>query len=144
MRATLFLTTGLILGGCATQSPPRAPLVDTYWRLAEIEGKSIPAHPGAREPHIVLARDGSRLSGFAGCNGFAGKWEQHGETLRLGDKLAMTRMACVGDGDALEAAFTKALASTASYRISGDKLELRDSRDAVRMVFEARGPVPPK
>jgi heat shock protein HslJ len=140
--AALVLASVLAFCGCATQSSKEAPLLDTYWRLAGIDGKTVAIHAGAREPHIVLRGEGSRISGFAGCNGFAGSFRHEGTMLRVGDKLAMTRMACVGEGDALEAAFAKALTSVAAYRIAGDRLELYDAQGAVRMVFEARGSAP--
>ena len=142
MRRALVSLLAAIASGCATPSPsPAAVLLDTYWRAVQIDGQAVVHRAGTRELHIVLRREGSRISGFAGCNNLAGGFQQDGPSLRIGDKLAMTRMACVGDeGNALETAFTKALTSAASYRIAGDRLELRDAAGAVRMIFEARGP----
>ena len=139
MRA--WIASAALVCGCAAQPPaPAAELFETYWRAVEIDGKPIVRRPGTREPHILLKREANRISGFAGCNSVAGTFRHEGVALRFGDKLAMTRMACAGEGDALEASFTKALTSTASYRIAGDRLELRDAQGAVRMIFEARGP----
>jgi heat shock protein HslJ len=138
MRATLP-PAALIVAGCVAQPvAPAADLLDTYWRAVLVEGQAIARQSGTREPHIVLKREGSRISGFAGCNNLAGTFQQDGGTLRFGDKLAMTRMACVGGGDAFEAAFTKALVSTTSWRIVGDQLELRDAQGVARMIFETR------
>ena len=137
-----MLSTALACGCAAQPADPAAGLFDTYWRAVQVDGRAVTHRAGTREPHLVLNRDGSRVSGFAGCNGFAGNFQQHGATLRLGDKLAMTRMACVGEGDTLETAFTKALTSVSTYRISGDRLELRDAQGTVRMIFEARGTAP--
>jgi heat shock protein HslJ len=133
------LLTAVIVAGCATQPvAPASDLLDTYWRVVLIDGQAVARRPGTREPHIVLRREGSRVSGFGGCNSLAGTFQQDGGTLRFGDKLAMTRMACVGEGDALEAAFTKALLSTSSFRIAADQLELRDAQGAARMILETR------
>ena len=138
-RATLLMLAVQAVVGCATQSAaPATPLFGTYWRAVQIDGQAVTRRAGTREPHIVLKREGSRISGFAGCNSLSGTFEQDGGGLRFGDKLAMTRMACVGEGDALEAAFTKALVSTASWRIVGDRLELRDAQGAARMILETR------
>ena len=138
MRA--WIASAALVCGCAAQPPaPGADLFGTYWRTVEIDGKPLVRRPGTREPHIVLRREDSRVSGFAGCNNLFGEFRQDGATLRFGDKLGMTRMACVGEGDALEQAFTKALLSASSYRIAGDRLELRDGQGAVRMVLEAHG-----
>ena len=137
-RATLLIA-AWVVAGCATQPlAPASGLLDTYWRALQIDGQAIVRRPGTRELHIVLRREGNRISGFAGCNSLAGTFQQEGGALRIGDKLAMTRMACVGEGDALEAAFTKALVSTTSWRIVGDRLELRDVQGAARMIFETR------
>ena len=141
MRRSTLLLAALIVAGCGTQPvAPASDLLDTYWRAVHVDGRAIARRPGTRELHIVLKREGSRMSGFAGCNSFAGSFRHEGGTLRFGDKLAMTRMACVGEGDKLEASFTKALTSTVSYRIAADRLELRDAQGAVRTIFEARGP----
>ena len=140
-RAALLVLATLGCGCAAQSTAPSTGLFDTYWRATQIDRQAIVHRPGTREPHIVLKREGSRVSGFAGCNGFAGSFRQDGEKLRFDDRLAMTRMACVGEGDTLEAAFTKALLGTVSYRMAGQELELRDALGAVRMTLEARGPV---
>jgi heat shock protein HslJ len=138
MRRAALLT-AVIVAGCATQPvAPTSDLLDTYWRVVLIDGQAVARRPGTREAHIVLRREDSRVSGFAGCNSLAGTFQQDGGTLRFGDKLAMTRMACVGEGDALEAAFTKALLSTRSFRVAAGQLELRDAQGAARMILETR------
>ena len=137
-RATLLIA-AWVVAGCATQPvAPARDLLDTYWRAVQIDGQAIARRPGTRELHIVLKREGNRMSVFAGCNSVAGTFQQDGSALRFDDKLAMTRMACVGEGDALEAAFTKALVSTTSWRVVGDMLELRDAQGAARMILETR------
>ena len=139
MTRAMLLPAALVVAGCVTQpGAPANDLLETYWRVAAIEGQGVARRPGTRELHIVLKREGRRVIGFAGCNSLAGTFEQDGGGLRFSDKLAMTRMACVGEGDALEAAFTKALLSTNSYRIAADLLELRDAQGAARMILETR------
>jgi heat shock protein HslJ len=138
MRLALLSLVAAIGGGCATPSvAPPTELLDTYWRAAQIDGQAVVRRPGTRELHIVLRREGSRISGFAGCNNLAGGFRQDRDMLSFGN-LAMTRMACVGEGDALEAAFTKALGSTVSWRIAGNTLELRDAQGTTRMILEAK------
>ena len=137
MRATLGLAIVFVAVACATQAPvPKVDLLETYWRAVQIDGRPLVRRAGTREPHIVLRREGSRVSGFAGCNSLAGGFRQDRDMLTFGN-LAMTRMACVGEGDAIEAAFTKALGSTVSWRITGNTLELRDAQGAARMTLEA-------
>ena len=141
MRVALLLPVVLIAAACATHSlEPTAPtvdLLDTYWRVEQIDGYRLVRRPGTREPHIVLSREGSRVSGFAGCNNLSGAYLQVRDALSI-ENFLMTRMACGGEGDALEAAFTKALGSTSTYRIVANRLELRDVQGVTRMILEAR------
>jgi copper homeostasis protein (lipoprotein) len=123
---------------CAPQAAGRAELLETYWRPVEIDGKPVLLHAGTREPHLVLAREGSRLRGYAGCNSMAGGYVQQGEALSFG-RMAVTRRACIGDGtNELESAFLAALEATAAYRIIAESLELRDKAGKLRMKLEAR------
>jgi heat shock protein HslJ len=146
-RFLQLLLLSVLASGCvatrqetAPQAASHAELLDTFWRPVEIDGNPVRIHPGTREPHMVLAREGSRANGYAGCNSFAGSFKQEGEALRFGP-LAVTRRACLGDGaDALEASFLGALEATASQRITGESLELRDAAGKTRMRLEARYP----
>ena len=145
MRAytpVLFCFAALLTGCAATteQAGPavRLELQETYWRPVEIEGRPVVIHAGTREPHVILRREGARINGYTGCNTLAGGFKHDGTRLNFG-KLIMTRMACLPEaGHVLEAAFVKALHSTASYRIIGESLELRDAAGMTRMRLEAR------
>jgi copper homeostasis protein (lipoprotein) len=113
-------------------------LLETYWRPVENESGRVLVHAGTREPHVILRREGARISGYTGCNTLTGAFKHDGNILNFG-KLIMTRMACLPEpGNVLEAAFVKALQSTASYRIIGESLELRDAAGMTRMRLEAR------
>lgn len=140
-RAALLFLAALV-SGCSTTPPASAPaaeLLDTYWRPVEIDGAPVTSPPGTREPHLLLSKDIRRVSGYAGCNNLTGSYTQDGPALHFGP-MAVTRRACIGDGDALEAAFFKALHATASQRITGKSLELRDTAGKTRIRLEARDP----
>lgn len=81
------------------------PLRETYWRLAEIAGKSVNATEQQREAYLVFSPEGSRISGSGGCNRLAGSYEVTGASLRVGG-VAVTRMACA-HGMETEASFCK-------------------------------------
>ena len=98
---------------------------------AEIDGKPVTIRPGTRQPHVVLRREGSRISGFAGCNNLTGVFQLDGASLRIGDKLAMTRMACPPPQSELEALFVAAV----------DKAQ-RLERDNTALVLIAEGQAP--
>ena len=69
------------------------------------------------------------LKGTTGCNTFSGSFQQDGNTIRMGDTLAMTRMFCPGEG---ESRFLEALKNITAFRIEGDQLTLLGG-DVVRM-----------
>ena len=97
-------------------------LENTYWRLVELNGATVTAHEGQREVHVILRLDGN-VGGFGGCNHLTGRYQRDGTTLRFAD-LGSTLMACPYSDD--EAAFMTALQNTASFRILGESLDLRD------------------
>ena len=134
--AIRLLAVALLVAGCAQQPAaiPPAPLLETYWRAAEIEGVPYTPRPGVREAHLLLS-DG-RVTGFTGCNNLTGRYEH--DTARLTFKPpATTRMACLPDSD-IEQRFLSALNATGSYRISGSMLVLIDGAGKTRMRLLAR------
>ena len=100
------------------------PLDNTYWRLVELNGSAVTPHEGQREVHIILRVDG-QVGGFGGCNHLTGRYERDGLQLRFID-LGSTLMACPHSEE--EAAFMTALQHTASFRILGESLDLRDDQ----------------
>jgi len=71
-------------------------ITGTYWRLTELKGKPVkpPATPEKKEVHIKLIKEGNRLEGFAGCNGFGGQFElQDSSRIRFSNIMG-TMMAC--------------------------------------------------
>jgi len=131
----------VLLAGCAGTAPTTSgrELTGTFWGLVEIDGNTFPEYQGTRQPHVVFRREDAGISGFAGCNNMAGSYETSGDRLRVGP-LSLTRMACLGpEATAMESAFVRGLDETASYRITGRTLELRDASGSPRILLEARG-----
>jgi heat shock protein HslJ len=92
------------------------------WKLVELNGKPAAKGANGKPATLTLTAAGTRANGYAGCNTFFGSYTLTGSALKFG-LLGMTRMACPGT-DALESAYTKALAATTGQRLSGGKLEL--------------------
>ena len=84
---------------------------------------------------VAFGDDGS-ISGSAGCNNFRGGYTVDGATIAIGP-LATTRMMCPTPEGVMEqeAAFIAALESAATYRIDGDRLDLRTADDALAAVL---------
>lgn len=121
---------------CTSRADGRASLLETYWRPVEIGGKPVAIRAGTREPHFVLSREGN-VRGFTGCNNLMGAFVQAGNSFRF-KGIAATRMACLPAGNDIEPRFLAALDATASIRIAGESLELRDRDGKVRMRLEAQ------
>jgi copper homeostasis protein (lipoprotein) len=121
---------------CAADAPATAALLNTRWRLVEIDGQPVKLTTGQREPFLQLSGEGNRVRGFGGCNGISGRFEQGSDGF-LFKALALTRRACDGAAGTQEASYLAALQATASRRIVGDALQLRDAQGRMRLRFEA-------
>ena len=102
------------------------------WRLVELEGQPALAGGGAREPHLIFARDSvDRVGGATGCNSMGGRYEADGERIRFSD-LFSTKMACVEEERMRqETRFVGALERADRYAISGDTLTLSEGATVV-------------
>jgi len=99
-----------------------AELQNTYWKVIELDGKAVSTPEGMREAHVILASEGSRAHGHAGCNNFFGSFETSEDKLSF-SALGSTMMACP-EGMDTEQAFLQALGETTRYEISGQFLTL--------------------
>jgi copper homeostasis protein (lipoprotein) len=122
---------------CAREALAQAELINTYWRPVEIDGEPVMLKATQQEPHFVLSVQGNRMRGSTGCNRIVGGFEQDAHGLRF-QVLATTRMACPPAVARLETRFLDALNATASQRIIGESLELRDASGQLRMRLESR------
>jgi heat shock protein HslJ len=104
--------------------------------VVEIDGQPVRLAEGRREPYLQLSNEGNRVRGFGGCNAINGGFEEGSDGFRF-IRMAGTRKACPSDVLTQEARLLAALEATASRRIVGDTLQLRDGRGAVRVRFEA-------
>jgi heat shock protein HslJ len=107
--------------------PPRpatAPLAGTTWNLIQLAGQPIITTDPQRQPHLILDDDAHRVAGSGGCNRLMGGYERDGDRITF-SQVATTMMACPDAMDT-EAAFTKALAQVAAWRVLGQQLELLD------------------
>jgi heat shock protein HslJ len=148
-RTAMSLTLLLALGACAMEGKPAptqtsvpvsitaaSPLVGTNWALTKLGDAPVALAAGQREPFLQLQASDGRVSGFAGCNMFAGPYQLSGESLSFGP-LAMTRMACA-PGMNIEGAYANALRDTKSYKIAGSQLVLSDASGKALASFTAK------
>jgi copper homeostasis protein (lipoprotein) len=121
---------------CAADAPSTATLLNTRWRLVQIDGQPVRVAPEQREPWLQLLAEGNRARGHTGCNGISGRFEQGSDGF-LFKQLDRTPKACSYGATLQEAGYLAALQATASRQIVGDALQLRDAQGRVRLLFEA-------
>jgi len=90
----------------------------------------------------ITARFGEdgRITGHVGCNGYFASYKVTGQRMAIGPP-ASTRRVCAEPEGVMEQEFLylKALATAMQYRISGSRLELRNSQGSVAAVFVRGG-----
>lgn len=130
-----------ITTGCATGAgQPSEELTGVEWRLTEIDGAPVVGPAGGREPHIRLAADSARVTGFTTCNHMFGRYETPGGGRLRFAQLGSTKMACVELARAQqEQRFMAALQSVDRYTVTGDTLTLYEN-DRPRARFVAGQP----
>jgi len=82
-----------VLPGEVCEPTHHASLLDTYWKLLELQGNPVVTPEGMREAHFILASSESRAHGFSGCNNFFGSYKNDGDSLSF-SAMGSTMMAC--------------------------------------------------
>jgi putative lipoprotein len=127
VRIVLFIICGLfllfLLSANYKEPAPAASLVNTYWRLAELDGNAIVTAEGRREMKFTL-RGENKVTGYGGCNSFFGRYTFDESKLSF-SQLAATKMFCA-DTTKMENMFMKSLAEVSVYKITGQILQLSD------------------
>ena len=118
--------------------PPRpVTLAGPRWELVELDGRPVEeseAENGAAS--LLLDAGAMRVSGSGGCNRLTGAYSTEGSNLFF-EGVTTTRMACAGPAMSQEKEFLDALALADSFKIDGDRLELRRG-DKVLARFQAQ------
>jgi len=112
-----------------------AELLNTYWRLTEIDGVPVVTKQEQREMKLTLRVEENKVNGFGGCNSFFGTYTHDVHALKFGP-LAATRKFCADRMDQ-ESQFFKLLSETTSYTINGQELHLIDGQGKPVLKLEA-------
>jgi heat shock protein HslJ len=91
---------------------------------------------------ITAEFDGEQINGSSGCNNYFGAYEAEGENISIGP-LANTERFCMDPDGVMdqEQEYLAALQSAATYRIDGDRLEMRTADGALAVSMVAVEPV---
>ena len=109
MRLAPLLTLALLAAPALAQ----APSPEGGWQAVEAGGLVLEPADG-----VVLDFTKGQVTGSTGCNRFFGAYALM-PGMVLGD-VGMTRMACSGRANLIEAAVTSALAQVNDWRLGGD------------------------
>lgn len=116
---------------------PEVTLINTYWRLQELEGRKFPMDATRLEPHLVLEdTETAAYRATVGCNRMRGSFQLAGEALTV-SPAASTMMACPEPLDTLERQFGEVLSRVTRYNIEGNALILTDESGAPLATFSA-------
>jgi heat shock protein HslJ len=103
------------------------------WVLEELSGSDVPEGAG-----ITLDIERDKLSGYSGCNWYGtGDFSVRGAAVSV-SMLESTAIGCPNETGRREDAYRDALLGAASYRLSGNRLELLDGEGRVTLVFTRR------
>ena len=112
-----------------------AELLNTYWKLIEIDGESVVTKQGQREMKLTLHTEENKVNGYGGCNSFFGTYALDADSLTFGP-LAATRKYCADSMDQ-ESQFFKLLSEVVSYAINGQVLHLNSDKGKSSLKLEA-------
>jgi heat shock protein HslJ len=128
----------VLLVGCGSSPADSSSLQDTQWVLVALGGEALLPDTA---PSAEFSAE--QISGSAGCNTYFGTYTVSGSEITISD-VANTEMWCMEPEGVMdqERAFLAALASVASYRIAGERLELMDGTGGVILLFEPQPAAP--
>ena len=137
LTIALILVT-VLLTACGPSPVGGASLEGTEWVLVMLDGD--PPLAGT-VPSAEFSAD--QINGSTGCNHFFGAYDVTGSDITFGP-LGMTEMYCMDPEGVMdqEQGFMAGLASAASYRVTGTRLELLDGTGSVILAFEPPPAVP--
>jgi uncharacterized lipoprotein YbaY/heat shock protein HslJ len=120
------------------RSRANAPLVNSYWRITQLDGNPVTVASGRRQPHVILREAGGKqtYSATVGCNGIAGDVAVTNDQIAFGPGRA-TMMSCGPELDALERQLGVMLGKAKRWRVFGNTLEFRDEAGMRLALFEA-------
>lgn len=109
-------------------------LTGTEWILESIANESS-LQPVPKGVTVTLKFDEKTLGGNGGCNGYGATYTTDGNKLSINQESFISTLMYCDASSPTEAAYKTALTEVASYKISGDKLELSDDNGKVLLVF---------
>lgn len=134
----LLLATVLLLGLSACQSSSQnaaaVTLENNYWKLVELNGKTVAVIDNQSEPHLILQSEAHRVAGSGGCNRIMGSYAIKGSTVFF-QQMASTMMFCA-EGMEAERVFLQTLEGEKRWATDSDSLTLTDKQGVIVARFK--------
>lgn len=127
--------TGALAGNYILQKSDDQSITEKYWKLTELNGEPVAPANGAKEPHVIFKREGNKVTGNGGCNGFGGSYELKPPNGIALSQMISTQMACP-EMD-VESRFLKVLSMADNYYLKQDTLILNRAKMAPLARFTA-------
>ena len=131
----LILELKLDTGGMTFAGSSPTALAGTSWNVTGVNnGKQAVASVISGTNLTMAFGAGGQVSGSAGCNDYAGSYETNDDQIKIGP-LATTRKMC-GEPEGVmeqEANLLKALQNAAKFKVTGNKLEIRNADGALQV-----------
>ncbi len=98
-------------------------LINTYWKLTEIDGKQVTVVEGMNEPHLIFAAE-QQVTGSTGCNSLFGKYSTSKDKLTFSE-ISTTKMACTEpEISTVEINLLDVFKNAGGFKLNGKNLEL--------------------
>ncbi|WP_435136056.1 copper resistance protein NlpE N-terminal domain-containing protein [Formosa sp. A9] len=124
--------TGDLADKYVLKQQPENMLIDTPWKLVELNGK--PIANVSKQPFLLLSGTDNRVSGNTSCNGFGGEYELlEGNRIKF-SKMMHTMMAC--PDMTVENQFMKVLEMADNYSVVNGVLNINKGRMATLAKFK--------
>jgi heat shock protein HslJ len=123
-------------GALATLARQPAALAGTSWRATAVNNgkQAVVSVVKDSEPTLEFLADG-KAAGSAGCNRYTTTYSASGSKLTFAAAAATRKMCARPEIMEQEQSFLSALATVASARFEGDRLELRTAADALAVAL---------
>jgi heat shock protein HslJ len=130
MFARVSMPDGSFLVGCCRfpgGTDASATLEGRPWRLVNFKNSVTVDTHGLG---LTLQFAAGQVSGFSGCNRFTGSYAVNGNRLTI-KPGATTMMACPEPASTVESKYTRAIAGTHTYVITGDRLTMNSTSGSI-------------
>lgn len=116
-------------------------LENTSWQATGINNGRGGVVSSATTARVIAMFTNGKVSGSAGCNNYSASYEVNGSQITIGRAIT-TRRQCADPAGIMdqEQQFLEALAAATQYRLTADRLELRDGKGSLQVTFTNPAP----